>query len=166
MARRRPTGHEPYPLSAPSMLEPVYHAPSRSGDRRAALAALVAHLPRLTAPGLVFGVSTPARRIGEGMTEMGHYTLGPEAVAFMSDVHAYGWVRDFNWMEWSQTAEGQRMLHELFGLENADEEGITRVLTVCMREAHWGSQALEQRFNEGLLVRIIERAATLLYLRN
>ena len=74
-------------------LKPVFHAPEKTADRQAVLAALASHLPILTAPGLVFGISTPARSAGDGVTEIGYFSLSPEALAFMADVYAYGWVR-------------------------------------------------------------------------
>ncbi|ARO55865.1 hypothetical protein B2G69_18140 [Methylorubrum zatmanii] len=152
--------------SAELRLKPIFHHPGLDGDRRAALAALAAHLPVLTDPGLVFGTSTPAEPNAEGVIVMGHFSLGPEAVAFMDDIYAYGWVRDFDWMGWSHTPEGQRMLHDPSALENADEDDLAQVLTVCMREAHWGPEALHTRFREGLLPRLMERAATLSRSRN
>lgn len=100
------------------------------------------------------------------MIEMGYFTLGPEAVALTEDVYAYGWVREFDWMSWSHTAEGRRMLHDPAVLEDANEEDLAMVLTVCMREAHWGAEALNDRFRDGVLTRVLERAATLLRLRN
>lgn len=147
-------------------LKPIFHNIGLAGDRRAALAALAAHLPVLTDPGLVFGTSTPAEPNAEGVIVMGHFVLGPEAVAFMDDVYAYGWVRDFDWMSWSHTAEGRRLLHDPVAMESADEERLARVLTVCMRQAHWGSEALDDRAREGLLTRLMERAATLCRSRN
>ncbi|WP_286159129.1 DUF6508 domain-containing protein [Methylobacterium sp. Leaf456] len=142
-------------------LKPVFHDPEKAADRQAALAVLASHLPILTAPGLVFGISAPARSAGDGVTEMGYFSLGPEAAAFMADVYAYGWVRDFDWMSWSHTLEGRCLLHDPTALEAANEEGLARVLTVCMRQAHWGSEDLDDRFREGLLTRLMERAATL-----
>lgn len=148
------------------MLKPVFHDPEKAASPRAALAALAAHLPILTAPGLVFGTSTPARLAGEGVIETGYFTLGPEAVAFQSDACAYGWVREFDWMKWSQTPEGQHRLRDPVGLTDASDEDLARVLTVCMRGAHWGPSALDAQFREGLLTRIVERATALLDLRN
>lgn len=84
----------------------------------------------------------------------------------MADVYAYGWVRDFDWMSWSHTLEGRYLLHDPTALEAADEEGLARVLTVCMREAHWGSEALDYRFREGLLTGVMKRARVLLSLRS
>lgn len=146
-------------------LKPVFHDPEKVGDPRVALKALIAHRSVLAAPGLVFGVATPARSVGEGMIEMGYFTLGPEAVAFIGDVYAYGWVRDFDWMTWSRTAQGGRLLQDPVALANADEDDFARVLTVCMREAHWGPEALNDRFREGLLTRVLERAAALFHQR-
>lgn len=143
-------------------LKPVFHDPEKAADRRAALTALASHLLVLTAPGLVFGISTPTRSAGDGVTEMGYFSLSPEAVAFMADVYAFGWVRDFDWMNWSHTLEGRCLLHDPTALEAANEEGLARVLTLCMREAHWGSEALDHRFREGLLTRVMERAGSLL----
>ncbi|MFG5120490.1 DUF6508 domain-containing protein [Methylorubrum sp. POS3] len=147
-------------------LKPIFHDPEKAVDPRAALAALASHLPILTAPGLVFGTATPARLVGDGVTEMGYFSLGPEAAAFIDDVYAYGWVRDFDWMSWLHTLEGQYLLHDPAALEAANEERLARVLTVCMREAHWGSEALDYRFREGLLTRLMERARALLRSRN
>lgn len=76
--------------SAELRLKPIFHHPGLAGDRRAALAALAAHLPVLTDPGLVFGASTPPKLGAEGVIVMGHFSLGPEAMAFMDDVYAYG----------------------------------------------------------------------------
>lgn len=114
----------------------------------------------------MFGTVTPARSAGDGVIETGYFSLGLEAVAFMGDVYAYGWVRDFDWMSWSHTVEGRCLLHDPSALESANEEGLARVLTVCMREAHWGSEALDYHFREGLLTRVMERARALLRSRN
>lgn len=148
------------------MLEPIFHDPEKAASPRAALAALAAHLPILTTPGLVFGASTSARSTGEGVIEIGYFSLGPEAVAFQRDAYAYGWVRNFDWIEWSQSTEGQRRLRDPAGLDETDEEDLARVLTVCMRNAHWGPSSLDAQFREGLLTRIAERAMVLLDLRN
>ena len=149
-----------------TLLKPVFHDPESAGDPRAALTALANHLPVLTRPELVFGIATPARSAGEGVIEVGYFTLGPEAVALTEDVYAYGWVRDFDWMSWSLTGEGHRMLQDPAALEDASDDDLARVLTVCMREAYWGAEALNDRFRAGVLTRVIERAAALLRLRN
>ena len=92
---------------------------------------------------------------------MGYFSLGPKGSALIGDAHAYGWVREFDWMTWSSTPEGDRLLGDPSALSGADEDALARVLTVCMREAHWGPEALDGRFREGLLTRVVARAAEL-----
>ena len=148
-------------LTTRAPLKPIYHDPEKVGCPRTALAALAVHLPVLTQPELVLGTWIQAKRTGDGLIVMGYFSLGPEGSALMGDAYAYGWVRQFAWMEWSSIPEGERLLRDPSALAGADEDALARVITVCMREAHWGPEALDGRFREGLLTRIVHRAAEL-----
>lgn len=143
-------------------LKPVYHDPEKIGCPRTALAALAKHLPVFRNPDFTVGTVTPAREVSAGVIHVGYFTLSNEAGAFMGDAYDFGWVRDFTWMDWSRTPEGIYLLEAPNGLNAANRDDLARVITVCMRSAHWGSEALEDYHRSGLLVRILERASVLL----
>lgn len=143
-------------------LKPVYHDPTKVGCPRTALAALAKHLPVFRRPDFIIGTATPAREASAGVIHIGYFTLSNEAGALMRDAYDFGWVRGFEWMSWSQTLEGVYLLEDPCALIEADRGDLARVLTVCCRSAHWGSEALEDFHSSGLLVRILERASVLL----
>lgn len=143
-------------------LKPVYYDPDKIGCPRTALAALAKHLPVFRNPDFIIGTATPAREVSAGVIHVGYFTLSDEAGAFMGDAYDFGWVRDFAWMDWSRTPESIYLLEAPNGLNAADRDDLARVITVCMRSAHWGSEALEDFHSSGLLVRILERASVLL----
>ncbi len=142
-------------------LKPVYHDPEKIGCPRTTLAALAKHLPVFRRPDFIIGTATPAERTATGVIQIGYFSLFREAEALMRDAYAYVWVRDFDWLTWSETPEGAYLLEDPCALIEAERDDLARVVTVCMRSAHWGSEALEGYHQSGLLVRILERAAVL-----
>lgn len=142
-------------------LKPVYYDPAKVGCPRTALAALAKHLPVFRNPDFVIGTATPAERTSSGVIVMGYFSLSDEAGALVRDAYDFGWVRGFDWMDWSQTPEGVYLLEDPCALIEADREDLARVVTVCMRSAHWGSKALADYYRSGLLLRILERASVL-----
>jgi hypothetical protein len=144
------------------MLKPIFHDPVKAASPRAALASLAEYLPVFTRPGFEFGSWTKPAPAGENTMVMGYFTIGPEAHAFMVGAYEHGWVREFDWPGWLGTPEAGRLLSDPATLAAADQDDLARTLTVCLRQDRFIEGGLNGWFEDGLLTRILQRAAVLL----
>lgn len=90
------------------------------------------------------------------------YALSDLGKAFYDMAYAAGWVTCRDWPTWSQSAEGECLLHDRDALANADEEQLAKLLTTIVRSERFCDGAMAQAFDSGLLLAITQRAEVLL----
>ncbi len=128
---------------------------------REQLEALARFLPIFTAPGFEFGQMVEARPLGPNEWTMPHYSRSPRAMEFVQAANKYGWVRSFDWAEWSGTPEGRHLRTHSPALEQATPNEIAKVLTALIRWDRFCEGALADAFGSGLVTRIVRRAEAL-----
>ena len=146
-------------------LEPITFARAPYASKDWALVeqleALARFVPVFASPTFEFSEFVPGEKKEEAVT-LGHYRLAPEAQAFIETAHTYGWVRDFPWSEWQQTAEAARLRDDPDALSQATPTDLAKLLTACCRAERFVEGSLSDHYQSGLLRRVVERAKTLL----
>jgi hypothetical protein len=125
------------------------------------LEALASFLPVFTREDFVFA-TPPVSEDGEAPTVFATCILSLEGEAFLDMVINTGWVLpEFDWPEWAMTEEAARLRDDPAALENATAEQLARLITVLVRQEHFGCDAMACSFRSGLLNRIVKRANAL-----
>jgi hypothetical protein len=128
---------------------------------RQRLEALASFLPVFTREDFVFA-TPPVFENGEAPSIFVTSTPSQEAEAFLNMTIDQEWVLiDFNWPEWMMTKEACRLRDDPSALEQATAEQLARLITVLVRQDHFGCDALACSFRSGLLNRIVKRANAL-----
>ena len=100
--------------------------------------------------------------------EHGIVTIGwtepSEAEAFLKDAYDYGWVKEFDWMEWANTEAGTNLAHNEDALASASIDDLAKLLTARLRLDRFSEGSLTDDFRCGLMLKIVQRAAQLLEL--
>src|SRR5262245_24416435 len=137
----------------------VMDSPTTEED---ALRGLAAFLPRFKAAGFQFGHWTQPTSGEQGVIVMPYFDLSDEASAFVQAAYNLGWVRgDIDWHSWGQTPEAQNLQNDPALLAQATREQLASLLTLCIRQDRFVEGTLMSAYESGLLVRILERVATL-----
>jgi Family of unknown function (DUF6508) len=129
---------------------------------RERLHALAAFLPEFEKPGFEFGklVTPPSSK--PGVIIMPYFALGPVAESLDRTCYDMGWVlRGFDWPAWMSTPEAIELRDDPSVLERATFEQLARLLTVLIRQDRFVEGALAAAYKDGLLVRILRRAASI-----
>jgi len=123
---------------------------------RDALAVLAAYHRVFAQADFAFGEDTEANG------ETG-FAYAAEPTQFVMDAYEFGVVQDpFDWAGWIGTAEAQSLLEDPQALAQADQDDLFCLITACLRQDRLLPGTMNQWFEEGLLVRILERASVLL----
>jgi len=82
--------------------------------------------------------------------------------AFVRAVYENGWLLwGFDWIKWGESPEATALREDPEAMRRASPEQLTRLLTLYVREDSVWDGALLAAFESGLLIRILERAASL-----
>lgn len=159
----RPDGQEDEEAGDGRTLGSPFAAPWMTEDwtLRQRLEALARFRRVFDRDGFAFAEEVPAQHDNSSVT-MGWISLGEEAQEFYKVVYDYGWIRAFNWSEWGQSAEGERLLNDPDALAQANEDDLARILTVCIRADRFSEGYLAGSYESGLLGRVVARADVLL----
>jgi len=109
--------------------------------------------PELRAAGI-----SPATRVAV----MPHFNPSVLIQEFVRMAYDEGWVASFDWSKWSQTPEGQAIVHDREAIARATPEQLTKVLTAHLRADRFFEGSLEEAFKDGILLAAAERARELL----
>ena len=125
---------------------------------RQRLEALASFLPAFESPDFVFGGwDEPAA----GGLQFPHFTLSPAAEGFLAEVTDGGWIIEgFDWKAWNATPEAVA-LRRGDGFERATPIALARLLTALVRQDRFVEGTLAEAHEDGLLRRIVARAAAL-----
>ena len=122
-------------------------------DLRGRLRAIARFLPIFEAPAFHFG---------HWSTTSVFYEFSDEASAFMQAAYDAGLVlADFDWSEWSQTAEAARFREDRSAIESASAVQLARLITALLRSERFAEGSLSAAYEHGLLTRILKRAVAL-----
>lgn len=82
--------------------------------------------------------------------------------SFIDAAYLHSWiVKNFDWGEWSQSAEARRLHDDESALAHATAEQLGRLLTLHIRQDRFVDGALLEAFESGLMLRVVRRAAVL-----
>lgn len=112
-------------------------------------------------PDFEFGqwVCPPAR--DDGMLGLPYFALSPTASEFVCTCYEMGWVQEFDWPTWKCSSEAIRLRDCFAAMEEASPDQLGRLLTVLIRQERFVEGELNSAFDSGLLVRILQRIASL-----
>jgi len=78
---------------------------------------------------------------------------------FFQHCYAQGWIRqDFDWAEWSESAEFRSLVEKQENLEDASPDQLSKLLTLLFRQDRFVEGTLAGAYNSGLLLAILRRA--------
>jgi hypothetical protein len=129
-------------------------------ELREQLEALGAFAPLFKQKDISFGEMTFPKS-EKGMLQMPHFNLRETGSRFCRMAYEYGWVRDFDWTAWKDSAEGQ-LLRNISAIAQADVEQLSKMLTVCIRQDRFVEGSLGAHFESGLLLAVAQRAQAIL----
>jgi hypothetical protein len=129
--------------------------------QRRQLIALGAWADRLADPEFELGSWAGGERQPDGAISMPWFELSPEALAFLRDVGANGWIEPFDWMAWLQSPAGRHLREAPGAIEAAGPDDLRRMLTAIVRSERFTDGSIEGAHGSGLLVRICRRAGDL-----
>lgn len=82
---------------------------------------------------------------------------------FFQTLYDAGWILpDFDWPQWIQGPEGQRLWADREAIGSADEEQLAKLLTALVRSDRFSEGTLAKAYNDKVLLSIVERAENLL----
>ena len=129
---------------------------------RPALEALAAFLPAFEAPGFRFAHNdSPLRQTGEQSYDVVGYEYDPLVWKFWEVLDQHGWLITFRWMEWTETAEAQRLRSDPVAMTQASSEDLSKLLSMYCRMERFGDGAWLSFWDSGLLLGILRRAEVL-----
>lgn len=135
---------------------------SSSADR-AALEAVAAFLPILSAPDFRFGHWEQPPPEPDGTLHFPYFVRGPEADAFIGALGRAGWVTPgFDWSAWGTTDEGLALRAGGEALARATPLQLAQLTTLLIRRARFVEGSLEGDYESGVLTGIAARAQALL----
>jgi hypothetical protein len=119
-------------------------------------------LARLSRPDADGGAWVPSVKQASGYRQSGYYDPGPDLVAWVEACYELELVlSDFDWPEWSGTAEAASLRDDPEALANTTPIQLAQLITVLVREDRFCEGALGANFASGLLLRLTQRAAAL-----
>lgn len=133
-----------------------------SDPLRARLAALARFVPIFEAPGFTAGTWAGGQRGADGVITMPFVSYADEVREFEQVAYAEGWVLDFDWSEWQQSAEAHWLYYYRDALDAATPEQLARLLTLFIRQDRFIEGGLLGDFESGHILAIVRRAAALL----
>ncbi len=125
------------------------------------LRALAAFLAVFDSPDFVFGRWEQPAAESDGTGYFPQFVLSPQAEAFLAEVGRGGWIIDgFDWKAWNATPEAVG-LRRGDGFDRATPIALARLLTALVRQDRFVEGTLAEAHEDGLLRRIVDRAASL-----
>ncbi|MET3353939.1 UNVERIFIED_ORG: hypothetical protein ABID33_001845 [Xanthobacter viscosus] len=129
---------------------------------RADIQALADFLPPLRQPGFTAGKVRGGEQTEPGVFQMPFIQYDPVVDAFVKAAYRHSWVlMDFDWPVWAQSDEAKALQDDETAIAMATPEQLGRLITVCVRQERFCDGTLMSAFDSGLILRVVERAATL-----
>jgi hypothetical protein len=128
------------------------------------LGRLAAHLPVVASEHFQVGVWEVPQADISGIRALTYFVLTPEMEELIATAYDDSWVlRDFDWQAWASTPEAVRLREDPSYLLRASIEQLEKFLTLLVRQERFSEGSLAAAHENGLLVRILRRAAALAY---
>lgn len=136
----------------------------RQANTTAMLQALAAFGPQLRDPDATAGKWSDQKGSGtvEDPLTMPYFEVSDLLDRFMSMTYDVGWVKDFDWMEWSREPETKLLMRDNASLAQATVEQIANIITALVRTDRFSEGTLARSFEAGTLRALAERAEALL----
>jgi hypothetical protein len=125
------------------------------------LARLASWEPVLADPNFEFGRWIAPQPLPDGTVQVGWYELSEEALWFVTEASAHGFVLPFDWIAWAESNAGQALLGHADAVATAPASDLVRLLTTYVRGERFADGTLEGAFDSGMLAAIARRAAAL-----
>lgn len=136
----------------------------RQADTTTMLQALAAFGPQLRDPDASAGRWSDQNGTGtlDDPLTMPSFEMSDLLTRFEAMTYDVGWIKDFDWMEWSRGSEAKILMRDQASLADATVDQIAKVLTTIVRSDRFSEGALAGYFKEGVLLALAERAEALL----
>ncbi len=131
-------------------------------DDREALAAMAAFLPRLKQPGARAGRLVAPGKAPDATWSMPYWDYSDLVRDFVETAYRTGWVDCTDWVAWTETAGGKRMLYEQDAVATADLDQLRCLVTALIRKDRFCDGTLAEAIESGLILRVVARAQLLL----
>jgi hypothetical protein len=129
---------------------------------RERLAKLAEFCSAFEAEGFQFGKWSGRKPVSPGTIEMPYFELSASAAAFEQHCYQNGWVQqDFDWPEWSLSAEAVALRDDPPKLAHASADQLAKLLILSIRQERFCDGSLTAAHNSGLLLAILRRARDL-----
>lgn len=125
------------------------------------LIALARWVDRFQDPGFELGHWAGGDRLTDGSIQMPWYAFSDEGMEFHRELYDNGWIIPFDWGAWAQQDGPGALLASPQLVATADEDTLSRLLTVVARSERFSEGSFAQALESGLLVAIAERAGAL-----
>jgi hypothetical protein len=136
----------------------------RQTDTTTMLQALAAFGPQLRAPGASAGQwadQTGSGTVDDPLT-MPYFKSNDLLDRFINMTYEVGWIKNFDWMEWSRGVEAKMLFRDKALLAQATTEQMANVLTTVVRSDRFSEGAMAGYFKDGILPALAERVEALL----
>ncbi len=126
------------------------------------LRAIARFLPDLERPDFRAGEVSGGEQTEPGVFNMPFVEHSPVVNALVETAYQHGLIlQDFDWRQWKQSSEAQKLRDNSDQLSEATAEQLCRLLTVVVRSDRLVDGALLDAFASGLILRIVRRTAAL-----
>lgn len=129
---------------------------------RLALESLAAFLDRLSDPSFEVGEWISPSSVRDDVTHMPYVRYAEVSQQFIEAAYDSQWLdTDIDWPEWASSPEATRLIADPSALASAEAKDLSRLLTVCIRRDKFSEGSLFNDFESGLILRIVQRAASI-----
>lgn len=128
-----------------------------------ALISLASFLKEIDDPEFKAGEWNSSEKSRDGYIHMPYVDFSPTVVRFIEAAYENDWVMaDFDWPEWARSSRAMRLHDDPDSISQAGASDLFRLLTVFIRQDRFMEGALLEAFDNGLIIRIVRRAASIL----
>ncbi len=97
-----------------------------------------------------------------GVIHLSWFEYSDEINRFVTEMYQAELVRPVDWMQWSRTPEGQRLIADPAEIAGATQEDLVYLLTTILRGERFSDGEIAAAYERGTLLAIAERAGALL----
>ncbi|WP_426036841.1 DUF6508 domain-containing protein [Cypionkella sp. TWP1-2-1b2] len=128
-----------------------------------ALESLAGFCNRISDPNFAAGEWISPEGDNDEVIAMPYVQFTTAARDFIAAADASKWLNpDFDWSEWVTSDEAARLFNDPHTLTTAEPSELSKILTVCIRRDKFTEGALLDDFKNGLILRIVQRAAAII----
>lgn len=127
-----------------------------------ALESLAGFLDRLSNPSFTAGEWVFSKSDNDEVMDMPYVQFESVAEEFIKAAYDNQWLdTQFDWLDWARSPEAARLIDDPRAIATVEPKDLSRLLTVCIRRDKFAEGSLLSDFENGLILRIVRRAAAI-----